>query len=320
GGVSERKGKTKERGTWGHLKGVLESTRGSTTWEFRRERGALGVLVPSCAPHRGGDRQRGTWGITSPAWAGRSMTPTVLLLLSVFTVRGSGCKDLDKGTVRNLQNNISNENSTGFPEVFPKDYVVPRHYSPSTQCHDQSATCCVFKEATFLSHSWMQLVQQLERIHLKRPFITELIQQLNDISKDAWSFQETPDPSVFPSVNSSPGALLTLTSSLLSRWLELNCPTGENVCIFHPSPTEEEEEEKKEEGSLEGGTAKEEERNIPGEWTVEDLPYMKEGERGKRWITGVPTNGYHGSSTSPGLLLCTLSFLRIIMDVIVREL
>ncbi|KAL7886479.1 hypothetical protein AOLI_G00042000 [Acnodon oligacanthus] len=248
------------------------------------------------------------------------MTPTVFLLLSVFTVRGSGCKDLDRGTVRNLQNNISNENNTGFPQVFPKDYVVPRHYSPSTQCHDQSAMCCVFNEAAFLSHSWMQLVQQLERIHLKHHFITELIQQLNDISEDAWNFQETPDPSVFPSVNSSPGALLTLTSSLLSRWLELNCPTGGNACSFNsPFPTEEEEEEKKEEGSLEGGTGKEEERNVPVERTVEDLPY-KEGERGKRGITVVPTNGYYGSSTSPGLLFCTLSFLRIIMDVIVREL
>ncbi|XP_017570045.1 uncharacterized protein zgc:174888 isoform X2 [Pygocentrus nattereri] len=251
------------------------------------------------------------------------MTPTVLLLLSIFTVRGSGCKDLDKGTVRNLQNNISNENNTGFPQVFPKDYVVPRHYSPSTQCHDQSPTCCVFNEAALLSHSWMQLVQQLERIHLKHRFITELIQQLNDISKDAWSFQETPDPSVFPSVNSSPGALLTLTSSLLSKWLELNCPTGENACIFHShfpaEEEEEEEEEKKEEGSLEGGTGKEEEWNVPGERTVEDLSYMK-GERGKRWITVVPTNGYYGLAPSPGLLLCMLSFLRIITDVVVREL
>ncbi|XP_036451762.1 uncharacterized protein zgc:174888 [Colossoma macropomum] len=251
------------------------------------------------------------------------MTPTVLLLLSIFTVRGSGCKDLDKATVRNLQNNISNENNTGFPEVFPKDYVVPRHYSPSTQCHDQSAMCCVFNEAAFLSHSWVQLLQQLEKIHLKRYFINELIQQLNDISKDAWCFQETPDPSVFPSVNSSPGALLTLTSSLLSRWLELNCPMGENACSFHSPCTteeEEEEEEKKEEGSLEGGTGKEEEGNVAGERTVEGPPYMKEGERGKRWITVIPTNKYYGSSPSPGLLLCAFFFRRIVMDVIVREL
>lgn len=235
------------------------------------------------------------------------MTPTVLLLLSiVYTVRGS-CNVWDKHTVRNLQGTIRHENSIGFLTVFPKNYFVPR-FNNSTQCQDQTATCCVFSEAVLLSHSWAQLLQHLDRSHFKYGFITELKIKLDDISKEG--FQETPDPSVFPSINSTPGTLLTFTSSLLSKWLELNCPSGENVCAFTiPSTSEEDEEEEGEQGIPDKGTGTEVEGNVESEIMCEDLPHEKEGEREKRWITVIPTNGDSGLSTSPGLVLCALYLL-----------
>ncbi|XP_072536835.1 uncharacterized protein [Salminus brasiliensis] len=251
------------------------------------------------------------------------MTPSVVLLLSMLILRGRGCDELKKGTVRNLQDSIRHENSIGFLEVFPKNYVVS-HFNASAQCQDQSATCCMFSKAVLLSHSWAQLLQHLERVHFKHRFISELKLMLDEISKEG--FQETPDPSVFPSVNSSPGTLLTFTSSLLSKWLELNCPAGENACVFPTPFTTEEEEEEEEEGGEGGevekveegevgnrdrGTGKEAEGNTAGERTSKHLAYGTEGERGKRWITVIPTNGDSGLSASAGLVsLCALHLLR----------
>ncbi|XP_026855023.2 uncharacterized protein zgc:174888 isoform X2 [Electrophorus electricus] len=214
------------------------------------------------------------------------MSRTVLLLLSIFTVQGSGCDDLKKGTVSNLQATINNEKNKGFPEVFPRNYHVHHYFNASTECHD--------------SH--------LERIHVKYTFITELKTTLDDISRG--SFQESPDPSVFPHVHSSPGALLTSTSVVLSKWVDLDCPVGKHACVL-PSPDPlypEEEEELEEEGGVAGRTV------------TEELLHGKEGERGKRWITVIPTNGNAETHAFPGLILCTLSSLKMVLDVLEREL
>uniref|UniRef100_A0A4W4FNS2 Uncharacterized protein n=1 Tax=Electrophorus electricus TaxID=8005 RepID=A0A4W4FNS2_ELEEL len=223
---------------------------------------------------------------------------SVLLLLSIFTVQGSGCDDLKKGTVSNLQATINNEKNKGFPEVFPRNYHVHHYFNASTECHD---SCCVFSAAVILSHSWMQLLQHLERIHVKYTFITELKTTLDDISRG--SFQESPDPSVFPHVHSSPGALLTSTSVVLSKWVDLDCPVGKHACVL-PSPDPlypEEEEELEEEGGVAGRTV------------TEELLHGKEGERGKRWITVIPTNGNAETHAFPGLILCTLSSLKMMI-------
>lgn len=244
------------------------------------------------------------------------MTPTVLLLLSmVYTVRGSGCGNLDESTVRNLQDELRVQ-KTEFLTVFPKNYFVPR-FNDSTQCQDQTASCCLFSEVVLLSHSWAKLLKHLDRTHLKHPFITKLKIELDGISKEG--FQDTPDPSVFPSVLSSPETLLNFTSSLLSKWLELNCPSGENACNF-PNPftsEEDEEEEELEEKHVEmtvenkGGDMGivDRETGPKAEGNVGSECVEKEGMRERRWITSIPTNGDSGLSTSPGLVLCALYFL-----------
>ncbi|XP_017331513.2 uncharacterized protein zgc:174888 isoform X4 [Ictalurus punctatus] len=139
------------------------------------------------------------------------MLPTVFLLLSVFTVRGSACDELRRETVSNLQDSIKHEEQSGFPSVFPKNYYVQHHFNGSTQCEDSG-------------------------------------------------FQETPNTSGFPSVHSSPRALLTITSDVLSKWLTLNCPVGTFSCIF-PSPaplfTGKKEKQEKEHSITDGGPASE---------------------------------------------------------------
>ncbi|XP_053482470.1 uncharacterized protein zgc:174888 isoform X2 [Ictalurus furcatus] len=186
------------------------------------------------------------------------MLPTVFLLLSVFTVRGSACDELRRETVSNLQDSIKHEEQSGFPSVFPKNYYVQHHFNGSTQCEDSG-------------------------------------------------FQETPNPSGFPSVHSSPRALLTFTSDVLSKWLTLNCPVGTSSCIF-PSPaplfTGKEEKQEKEHSIIDGGPASE----------------YRQGEREKLWLTVVPKNGAMGLSASPTFFLCILCCLRMLLDVMLKEL
>ncbi|XP_053482462.1 uncharacterized protein zgc:174888 isoform X1 [Ictalurus furcatus] len=230
------------------------------------------------------------------------MLPTVFLLLSVFTVRGSACDELRRETVSNLQDSIKHEEQSGFPSVFPKNYYVQHHFNGSTQCED---SCCVFSAAFLLSDSWKQLLQHIERIHMKHDLIGELIITLDAI----WTggFQETPNPSGFPSVHSSPRALLTFTSDVLSKWLTLNCPVGTSSCIF-PSPaplfTGKEEKQEKEHSIIDGGPASE----------------YRQGEREKLWLTVVPKNGAMGLSASPTFFLCILCCLRMLLDVMLKEL
>ncbi|KAG7335856.1 hypothetical protein KOW79_000549 [Hemibagrus wyckioides] len=222
------------------------------------------------------------------------MLPTVLLLLSVFTVRGSACDDLKRAAIDNLQDTIKNEEETGFRKVFPKNYYVQHYFNGSTQCED---SCCVASAAFLLADSWKQLLQHIEWIHMKHKFISELIMHLNTIWKE--SFQETPNPSVFPSGPSSPRALLTYTSDVLSKWLALNCPV--EICIF-PSPAPQQEKQQ-------SGTDRE---------PVETQSVsVKEGEREKRWLTAAATNGDVRLS---GWFLCVLCCLRMLLDVLLKEL
>ncbi|XP_067305811.1 uncharacterized protein zgc:174888 isoform X2 [Pseudorasbora parva] len=179
-----------------------------------------------------------------------------------------------KTTIRNLQNSINIERTTGFPEVFPKNYVVSHYFNDSALCNEP---CCVFSAAVFLSNSWSQLLQHLSRVHLKYKFISELIYMLDNIAKV--KFPDRPDPSDFPSVQSSPEGLLSFTSSFFTQWLNLNCAFGEHHCIF-PTPSEEDQ-----------GYPKEGE-TVENHEPVEEQQPVIEGETGKMQLGPGPTNSY----------------------------
>ncbi|XP_016405035.1 uncharacterized protein LOC107737913 isoform X2 [Sinocyclocheilus rhinocerous] len=212
------------------------------------------------------------------------MSPTVLLLLSILTVQGSGCNDFMKTTIRNLQDSIHIEITSGFPQVFPKNYVVSHYFNDSSLCNEP---CCVFSAAAFLSNSWIQLLQHLSRVHLKYRFISELILTLDNIAKE-----------------SSPEGLLSFTSSLFTRWLDLDCAFGEDHCIF-PTPSEENQED----------PPSEEEQNVENHEPVDEQQPEIEGETGKRQLDQGPTNGYR-ESLFPGCSHWTFSFLWITSSLI----
>ncbi|XP_051575699.1 uncharacterized protein LOC127453422 isoform X2 [Myxocyprinus asiaticus] len=198
------------------------------------------------------------------------MSPTGLLLLSILTVRGSGCDDFMKTTVQNLQDTINREKRIGF--------------------------CCVFSAAVLLSNSWTQLLWHLNNVHLKYRFISELKLKLDEIAKK--KFLEPPDLSTFPSVQSSPEGLLSFTSALFSRWLNLDCAFGEHDCIF-PTISEEDQE----------NLVSQEEGNFDNSELVDVQEPVIEGEIGKRQFDHGPTNGYE--SSFPGFSRWTLPFLWI---------
>ncbi|XP_058603632.1 uncharacterized protein zgc:174888 isoform X2 [Onychostoma macrolepis] len=201
------------------------------------------------------------------------MSPTVLLLLSILTVQGSGCDDFMKTTIRNLQDSIHLEETSGF--------------------------CCVFSAAAFLSNSWIQLLQHLSRVHLKYRFISELILTLDNIAKE--KIPDRPDISAFPSVQSSPESLLSFTSSLFTRWLNLDCAFIEHHCVF-PTPSEEDQE----------NSPSEEEENVENHEPVDEQQPVIEGETGKMQFDQGPTNGYSESLFSHW----TFSFLWITSSLI----
>lgn len=126
-------------------------------------------------------------------------------------------------------------------------------------------------------------------------------------------FQETPNPSVFPSVHSSPRALLTFTSDVFTKWLALNCHVERFSCVF-PSPA-----------PLYNTTIMEQEKGHsvtenPERPAAEKSEYGK-GERGKRWLTLTPTNGaVELSASSPTFFLCILCCLLMLLEVMLKEL
>ncbi|XP_048008270.1 uncharacterized protein zgc:174888 isoform X1 [Megalobrama amblycephala] len=226
------------------------------------------------------------------------MSPTVLLLLSILTVQGSGCDDFMKTTIRNLQDTINTERTNGFPQVFPKNYVVSHYFNDSALCNEP---CCVFSAAVFLSNSWSQLLQHLSRVHLKYKFVSELIYELDNIAKV--KFPEQPDLYDFPSVQSSPEGLLSFTSSFFTQWLNLNCAFGEHHCIF-PTPNEEDQENPKEE------------ENVENREPVNDQLPVIEGEiKTEKQLDPGPTNSYPKTCCT-GFTHWSLSFLWITSSLI----
>ncbi|XP_052003333.1 uncharacterized protein LOC127658209 isoform X1 [Xyrauchen texanus] len=210
------------------------------------------------------------------------MSPTVLLLLSMLTVRGSGCDDFMKATVQNLQGTINREKRIGFSQVFPKNYFVSHYFNDSALCNEP---CCVFSAAVILSNSWTQLLWHLNNVHIKYRFISELKLKLDEIAKE--KFLEPPDLSTLQSVQSSPEVLLSFTSALFSRWLNLDCAFGEHDCIF-PTNSEEDQE----------NLVSQEEGNFDSSELVDVQEPVKEGEIGKRQFDHGPTNGYESSFPS----------------------
>nr|XP_046170933.1 uncharacterized protein LOC124005580 [Oncorhynchus gorbuscha] len=220
------------------------------------------------------------------------MLRSVLLLLSILTVQGSGCDDFLREVVKNLQTTLNSDHA-GFRKVFPKDYWISHHYNVNLLCNTDP--CCVFRAATVLSDSWLQLRSQLWPEHHSFEFISNLIQALGGRGMTKGRFED-PDPSVLPSVSSSPEKLLNFTSSVFSKWLELGCSTPVDTCPFPTlaSPAGEEERAALERKKVRSLTTR----------AVHMQHRENEGETEMRLNTPPPTNR---SPTSKGGLLLVLS-------------
>ncbi|XP_029927379.1 uncharacterized protein LOC115373237 [Myripristis murdjan] len=166
------------------------------------------------------------------------MSLPVLLLLSFLTVQCDGC-NFDREVVKNIKSTIDS-NPTGFRTVFPRDYNVTHHYNSSMLC--DTDPCCVFPAAAVLLDSWHVLLRNLWNEHLKHSFIVELIQTLDTIlnkTENTQKFKEATDLSKFPSIISTPEKLLSQTSEVLSRWLEVGCSASIETCSIPTlAPTE----------------------------------------------------------------------------------
>ncbi|XP_041707722.1 uncharacterized protein LOC121542383 [Coregonus clupeaformis] len=230
------------------------------------------------------------------------MSRSVLLLLSILTVQGSGCDDFLRGVVKNLQTTI-NSDHVGFRKVFPKYYWISHHYNDNMLCNTDP--CCVFRAATVLSDSWLQLRSRLWPEHHSFEFISNLIQALDDRGMTKGRFED-PDPSVLPYVSSSPEELLNFTSFVFSKWLELGCSTSVDTCSFPTlaSPAGEEERADLESKKVRLLTTR--------------AVHMQHRENGgetrmKLYITQPPTNSSPPSNGLPGstrsLLLCGLTWM-----------
>lgn len=164
-----------------------------------------------------------------------------------------------------------------------------------------------------LGHLWILLSFTSSSLRILNEFGSILCcyQHESALSLCKQSFQETPNPSIFPSVHSSPRALLTFTSDVFAKWLALNCPVEKVGCVF-PSPpplfTTKIVEQEEAHSVTEEITAKEESE------------YGKEGERGKRWLVHTPTNWAMGLCDSPFSFLCILCCLSMLLDVMLKEL
>ncbi|KAJ8354901.1 hypothetical protein SKAU_G00224680 [Synaphobranchus kaupii] len=172
----------------------------------------------------------------------------VFLLLSILLVQGRGCDHFMENIL------FITEGHGEFRKVFPKDYKITHHYNDNLSCGSDS--CCMIREAYMLSDAWYQLLVRLWEVNLKYEFIEQLKEKLDNVTQ---KFLESSDPSIFPSVLSTPEALFNFTSSFFSRWLYQNCPFPSEPCKF-PSPPSFTEEGKRStpapftnQGSVEGG-------------------------------------------------------------------
>nr|XP_046159087.1 uncharacterized protein LOC123998156 isoform X1 [Oncorhynchus gorbuscha] len=217
------------------------------------------------------------------------MLRSVFLLLSILTLQGSGCDYFLRGVVDNLQT-ILNSDHAGFRKVFPKDYWISHHYNVNLLCNTDP--CCVFRAATVLSDSWLQLRSKLWPGHHSFEFISNLIQALGGRGMTKGRFED-PDPSVLPSVSSSPEKLLNFTSSVFSKWLELGCSTPVDTCPFPTLASPAGEEER---ATLESKKVR--------VLTTRAVHMENEGEIGMRLHTPPPTNR---SPPSKGGLLLVIS-------------
>ncbi|XP_030640597.1 uncharacterized protein zgc:174888 [Chanos chanos] len=239
------------------------------------------------------------------------MSRSVLFVLSVFIVIGigSGCDDFMKTVVSKFQTTIDNERTKGFPQVFPVNYVVSHHYNASMLCsHDP---CCVFVAAAVLSDSWSRLQGHLNRVHLKHELIIELQRTLDKLADG--KFQESPDPSIFPVVQSSPGVLLSYTSGVFSRWMELDCVENQSSDCASPSVDEWEDGDggdgvRREEEEEEGG---EREEGLHG--LVEERRPEREGERQRIWDTPAPRNRDSEMRVFPGSSLWMVTWTLMVV-------
>uniref|UniRef100_A0A8C2YWD8 Uncharacterized protein n=1 Tax=Cyclopterus lumpus TaxID=8103 RepID=A0A8C2YWD8_CYCLU len=142
---------------------------------------------------------------------------TVLLLLSLLTVRCGGC-DFDLEGVKNIKTTIDS-NPTGFVNDFMLSF----------------SECCVFPAAVVLLESWHVLLGNLWDEHLNHSLILDLKQTLDKIIKKNINTEET-DLTEFSTLSSSPEELLRLTSELLTRWLDVGCLPLIETCILPTFP------------------------------------------------------------------------------------
>ncbi|XP_010883179.1 uncharacterized protein zgc:174888 isoform X1 [Esox lucius] len=221
------------------------------------------------------------------------MSPSVLLLLSILTVQGSGCEDFLKGVVESLKSTIDKEHA-GFREMFPKDYWISHHYSDNLLCNTDP--CCVFQAAAVLSDSWAQLRRQLWPEHHSFKLISDLIHALDyrGITKNIF---EDPDVSILPYFSSSPEKLLNFTSSVFSRWLEMECSTPVDTCSL-PTLSPPVQVEQPEKHKLFITTR-----------AIHRRPSENEGETGMRlYYTQPPINGCPASTQLLGFVWSLLFF------------
>ncbi|KAG7469293.1 hypothetical protein MATL_G00127320 [Megalops atlanticus] len=211
---------------------------------------------------------------------------SVLVLLLILSAQGRGCNEFMRGVVKNLLTTIKRTELPGFREVFPKNYEISHHYNDSLLCN--SDPCCVFSAAVVLSDSWSQLLLLLWTENVKYSFIRELKVKLESIADSIADkkFREDTDPSLLPSVSSTPEALLHFTSALFSTWLEQKCPVSANPCelpMLPPSLPEEESHQMRTDG----------ERKHPHPHPTVSVRdgWMREGEKEKLSGIGIPPTG-----------------------------
>ncbi|KAL2084002.1 hypothetical protein ACEWY4_019520 [Coilia grayii] len=173
----------------------------------------------------------------------RRMSPIVILLLfTLIPYRVYGCPTSKyRVTSGQLLRETKEKQTLEFRRVFPTNYNVTHRYSASLLCNDRP--CCVFSAAVVLRDSWLQLLKHLREENYIYVFIRSMIDLLKNITEEHQQrFLEKPDLSIFPSVSSSPEALLSFTVDVLSRWEELKCPAGVRDCEFYTAAPEEEED------------------------------------------------------------------------------